>query len=118
MQATADVKCYYCGHISGQIVGEREHPNKADSCLDRDSAGNFPCLVNVFIANDAVDRCTSRMLRQSSSHSSGAGRAFASMRPARISAVPPERRPLERYRGPGDRSPFLMRNRMNTRSTR
>jgi hypothetical protein len=26
MQITADVKCYYCGHISGQIIGEKEHP--------------------------------------------------------------------------------------------
>jgi DNA-directed RNA polymerase subunit RPC12/RpoP len=28
MQVTADVKCYYCGHVSGQIVGEREHPER------------------------------------------------------------------------------------------
>lgn len=23
-QVSADVKCYYCGHISGQLVGSRE----------------------------------------------------------------------------------------------
>ena len=28
MQETADVKCYYCGHISGQIIGERGHPER------------------------------------------------------------------------------------------
>jgi DNA-directed RNA polymerase subunit RPC12/RpoP len=26
MQVAADVKCYYCGHVSGQMIGEREHP--------------------------------------------------------------------------------------------
>lgn len=24
MQVAADVKCYYCGHVSGQLVGQRE----------------------------------------------------------------------------------------------
>lgn len=28
MQVAADVKCYYCGHVSGQIVGERDHPEQ------------------------------------------------------------------------------------------
>jgi hypothetical protein len=26
MQATSDVKCYFCGHVSGQLIGERERP--------------------------------------------------------------------------------------------
>jgi hypothetical protein len=26
MQVTADVKCYYCGHISGQILSDRSRP--------------------------------------------------------------------------------------------
>lgn len=26
MQVTADVKCYYCGHISGQLVSEQGRP--------------------------------------------------------------------------------------------
>jgi hypothetical protein len=25
MQVTADVKCYFCGHVSGQVHGERDH---------------------------------------------------------------------------------------------
>ena len=26
VQVVADVKCYYCGHISGQIVGRKGEP--------------------------------------------------------------------------------------------
>ena len=26
MQVTADVKCYFCGHVSGQMIGGRDHP--------------------------------------------------------------------------------------------
>jgi DNA-directed RNA polymerase subunit RPC12/RpoP len=26
MQVTADIKCYYCGHISGQLISEKDHP--------------------------------------------------------------------------------------------
>jgi len=28
MQATADVKCYFCGHVSGQMIGEHDHPER------------------------------------------------------------------------------------------
>lgn len=28
MQVTSDVKCYFCGHVSGQLIGEREHPER------------------------------------------------------------------------------------------
>ena len=28
MQVTADVKCYYCGHVSGQLISEQDHPEK------------------------------------------------------------------------------------------
>ncbi len=31
----ADVKCYYCGHISGQIVGYRHQPVNASSFVPR-----------------------------------------------------------------------------------
>lgn len=26
MQVTADIKCYYCGHVSGQLIADPEHP--------------------------------------------------------------------------------------------
>ena len=28
MEVTAEVKCYYCGHVSGEMIGEREHPER------------------------------------------------------------------------------------------
>lgn len=31
----ADVKCYYCGHISGQIVGPRNGPLKVSNFVPR-----------------------------------------------------------------------------------
>jgi hypothetical protein len=31
----ADVKCYYCGHISGQIVGPRNGPLKLSNFVPR-----------------------------------------------------------------------------------
>jgi hypothetical protein len=42
MQATADVKCYYCGHISGQIVGDREHPERGRFVPRQGFAGELP----------------------------------------------------------------------------
>ncbi len=35
MEITADVKCYYCGHISGQIVGRRGETLRPDSFVPR-----------------------------------------------------------------------------------
>lgn len=29
MQLTSDVKCYYCGHISGQVIVDRERSQRA-----------------------------------------------------------------------------------------
>ena len=31
----ADVKCYYCGHVSGQIVGNRGEPLKVTNFVPR-----------------------------------------------------------------------------------
>jgi hypothetical protein len=31
----ADVKCYYCGHISGQVTGRRGHAFKASRFVPR-----------------------------------------------------------------------------------
>ena len=31
----ADVKCYYCGHISGQIVGFRHQPVRVENFVPR-----------------------------------------------------------------------------------
>ena len=31
----ADVKCYYCGHISGQIFGRRHHPLRVSDFVPR-----------------------------------------------------------------------------------
>lgn len=31
----ADVKCYYCGHISGQVFGRRNQPLKASDFVPR-----------------------------------------------------------------------------------
>jgi DNA-directed RNA polymerase subunit RPC12/RpoP len=28
MQVTSNVKCYFCGHVSGQLVAERDHPER------------------------------------------------------------------------------------------
>jgi hypothetical protein len=29
MQVTADVKCYFCGHVSGQLVSEKDQPESS-----------------------------------------------------------------------------------------
>ena len=31
----ADVKCYYCGHISGQIIGRRNEPLRVTNFVPR-----------------------------------------------------------------------------------
>ncbi len=35
MQVTADVKCYYCGHVSGQISGPRRSSLKTNAFVPR-----------------------------------------------------------------------------------
>ena len=35
MELTADVKCYYCGHISGQIIGPRGGALKISNFVPR-----------------------------------------------------------------------------------
>lgn len=35
MQVTADVKCYYCGHVSGQIIGPKNEPLKVTNFVPR-----------------------------------------------------------------------------------
>ncbi len=35
MLVTADVKCYYCGHVSGQVIGPKEGPIRASSFVPR-----------------------------------------------------------------------------------
>jgi len=34
-RVVADVKCYYCGHISGQIVGRRHEPLRVTNFVPR-----------------------------------------------------------------------------------
>jgi hypothetical protein len=34
-RTVADVKCYYCGHISGQIFGRRHQPFKVSDFVPR-----------------------------------------------------------------------------------
>jgi hypothetical protein len=34
-QVVADVKCYYCGHISGQVVGTRHEPLRVTNFVPR-----------------------------------------------------------------------------------
>lgn len=36
MQVTADVKCYYCGHVSGQIIGPKNAPLKLTNFVPRE----------------------------------------------------------------------------------
>ena len=35
MIVTADVKCYHCGHVSGQVIGAREGPLRTSSFVPR-----------------------------------------------------------------------------------
>ncbi len=35
MQVTADVKCYYCGHVSGQIIGPKDEPLRVTNFVPR-----------------------------------------------------------------------------------
>ena len=42
MQVTADVKCYYCGHVSGQLVGERGRPETRAFRPRRGYEGDVP----------------------------------------------------------------------------
>jgi hypothetical protein len=34
-RVVADVKCYYCGHVSGQIVGKRHEPLRVTNFVPR-----------------------------------------------------------------------------------
>jgi DNA-directed RNA polymerase subunit RPC12/RpoP len=36
MQVTADVKCYYCGHVSGQIIGPKNEPLRVTNFVPRE----------------------------------------------------------------------------------
>lgn len=43
MDVTADVKCYHCGHVSGQIVGPRGGPLRPENFIPRDGfTGELP----------------------------------------------------------------------------
>ena len=43
MQVTADVKCYYCGHVSGQIIGKKNEPLRASNFRPREGyRGEMP----------------------------------------------------------------------------
>jgi DNA-directed RNA polymerase subunit RPC12/RpoP len=43
MQVTADVKCYYCGHVSGQIIGPKNQPLRVTNFVPRQGfAGEVP----------------------------------------------------------------------------
>jgi DNA-directed RNA polymerase subunit RPC12/RpoP len=42
MQVTADVKCYYCGHVSGQLVSEQGRPETGIFHPRPGYAGNPP----------------------------------------------------------------------------
>ena len=35
LEVAADVKCYYCGHVSGQIVGRRNQPLRVTAFVPR-----------------------------------------------------------------------------------
>jgi hypothetical protein len=35
MELTADVKCYYCGHVSGQIIGPKNQPLRPSNFVPR-----------------------------------------------------------------------------------
>ena len=36
MDLTADVKCYYCGHVSGQIIGPKNEPLRVSNFVPRE----------------------------------------------------------------------------------
>jgi hypothetical protein len=35
LRLVADVKCYYCGHVSGQVVGRRNEPLRITNFVPR-----------------------------------------------------------------------------------
>jgi hypothetical protein len=35
IDVAADVKCYYCGHVSGQIIGRRNQPLRLSAFVPR-----------------------------------------------------------------------------------
>jgi DNA-directed RNA polymerase subunit RPC12/RpoP len=42
MELTADVKCYYCGHVSGQIIGPKGAPLRASNFVPREGFTGRP----------------------------------------------------------------------------
>jgi hypothetical protein len=43
MDLTADVKCYYCGHVSGQIIGPKNAPLRVTNFIPREGyKGDLP----------------------------------------------------------------------------
>lgn len=42
MQVTADVKCYYCGHVSGQIIGPKNQPLRLTNFVPREGFAGTP----------------------------------------------------------------------------
>jgi hypothetical protein len=72
VQVVADVKCYYCGHISGQIVGRKGEPLRASNFIPRPGYQGMEVKPGVRLR---CERCNGPVFLEDSTNSSELARS-------------------------------------------
>jgi len=72
VQVVADVKCYYCGHISGQIVGRKGEPLRASNFIPRPGYRGMEVKPGVRMR---CERCRGPVFLEDSTNSSELARS-------------------------------------------
>ena len=66
-QVVVDVKCYYCGHISGQIIGRKGEPLRASNFIPRPGYTGMEVKPGVRLR---CERCNGPVFLEDSTNSS------------------------------------------------
>src|SRR3989337_2143559 len=84
VQLVADVKCYYCGHISGQIVGRKGEALRANNFIPRPGYQGMEMKPGVRLR---CERCHGPVFLEDSTNSSELARnSFKAKLAARAAA--------------------------------
>ncbi len=71
-KVVADVKCYFCGHISGQIVGRKGEPLRASNFIPRPGYQGIEVKAGVRMR---CERCGGPVFLEDSTNSSELARS-------------------------------------------